>query len=237
VETNCFWCVSYDIVKERFTKLKDAGLDGVLVSVNPFVLEYVPFKRTETAAKVGHEVFGENLIVYQEYYRMLFKRLNIKATMSFKDLLKKAGFSWLHHIELLPMGRAVYKLSMLFRRYPAKYFFGQSCYSELTRGWHVHIDCYGNYIPGYCGGISLGNVRDFESLFSGIFLDSLPIVRALATDIKMLYDIGVKEFNYRDDAEGYVSKCHLCLDVRRHIVGEGGRFAELKPVEFYRHLL
>ncbi|MEM3404128.1 MAG: radical SAM protein [Nitrososphaeria archaeon] len=237
VETNCFWCTSDDVARRHLTELKDSGLNGILVSVNPFILEYVPFERTERGVNVGYEVFQENLMVYQEYYRTLFKSLNLKTTLPFEDFMRKANTSWAYHIELLPMGRAVYKLDKLFKKYPAKYFFDQSCFLELTREWHVHIDNYGNYIPGYCGGISLGNTRNFESLFEGIALDNLPIIKALTTDIQTLYNIGVKEFNYKEQVEGYISKCHLCLDLRKHIIEEGSKFIELKPTEFYKNLL
>ncbi|MEM3786529.1 MAG: hypothetical protein QXE05_11190 [Nitrososphaeria archaeon] len=134
------------------------------------------------------------------------------------------------------MGRTVYKLNMLFKKYPAKYFFNQSCYNELTRDWHIHVYNYGNYIPGYCGGISLGNIKDFEKLFNGIILDSLPIINALTTDIKTLHNIGVKDFDYKENAEGYISKCHLCLDIRKHVIEKGGKFLELKPIEYYKNL-
>jgi len=34
---------------------------------------------------------------------------------------------------------------------------------------------------------------------------------------------------------GYVSKCHLCLDIRKHIAANG-IFEELRPKEFYDQL-
>lgn len=49
VETNSFWCINEEVTKEEMMELKEAGLDGILMSVNPFILEYVPFKRTERA--------------------------------------------------------------------------------------------------------------------------------------------------------------------------------------------
>jgi len=38
VETNCFWCKDDETVREKLTQLKEAGLHGVLISVNPFIL-------------------------------------------------------------------------------------------------------------------------------------------------------------------------------------------------------
>jgi hypothetical protein len=51
-----------------------------------------------------------------------------------------------------------------------------------------------------------------------------------------LYDFGVKEFGYKELEDGYISKCHLCLDIRRYIVSLTGDYNELSPREFYFNL-
>jgi len=234
VETSCFWCVDDKATKEKFRQLKGAGLNGILISVNPFILEHVSFDRTDRAIRACVEIFGRNVIVYQEFFYHLFKDLNIRGTMSFQKFLRKAGNS-LQYVELLPMGRAVYELEYLYKKYDAEQFFGISCKEELTRDWHIHIDNYGNYICGYCGGISLGDARELSTILKGIDLDERPILNALVTDLKKLYEIGVKEFNYRERSEGYISKCHFCVDVRRHIAYKTEEFKELRPREFYYH--
>ncbi len=237
VETNCFWCIDEEDAREKLMKLRENGLDGILISVNPFVLEYVPFERTEKAINISREIFGRNLMIYQEFFYHQFKTFKIKGVLSFTDYLRRAGFRSLYYAELLPMGRAVYKLNQLFRKYPAKHFFGLSCKEELTRGWHFHVDNYCNYMTGYCGGISLGDARNLNSLIeNGVNLDDHPILKALVEDLKELYEIAVEDFGYRELKNGYISKCHLCLDIRRHIVQITDEFKELKPVEFYRHL-
>ncbi|MBE0512225.1 radical SAM protein [Candidatus Bathyarchaeota archaeon] len=234
VETNCFWCRDDESTRRKLTQLKDAGLHGILISVNPFILEYVPFERTERAVRISKEIFGEGATTYQEFFYYQFKKLNFKDTLSFKEYLQKAGPRSLSYVELLPMGRAPYKLGYLYKKYPAKKFFGESCREELTRDWHVHIDNYGNYMTGYCGGISLGDARNLE-LIHQIDLDERPIVDALVTDLEKLHDLG-KQFGYKQRSEGYVSKCHLCVDIRKHIAQQTDEFEELNPREFYRHL-
>jgi MoaA/NifB/PqqE/SkfB family radical SAM enzyme len=236
VETNCFWCVSDEVTRERLTQLKDAGLHGILVSANPFILEYVPFERTERAVRISKELFGENVIVYQEFFYRQFKILNLKSTLSFGSYLQRTGLESLYYIELIPMGRAPYKLGHLFRKYPAERFFGDSCREELTRSWHVHVDNYCNYITGYCAGISLGDARNLDSICrEGVDLDKHPIIKALVMDVKELYKIAI-EFDYKELPNGYISKCHLCMDIRRHIVQRTSEFEELRPKEFYDHL-
>lgn len=234
VETNCFWCTDDKTTREKLVQLRDAGLHGTLISVNPFILEQIPFERTERAVRIGKEIFSRSLLCYQEFFYTRFKRLGIKDTLPLAEYLRKVPDS-LRYVELLPMGRAPYKLGYLYKKYPARHFFGRSCREELTREWHVHIDNYGNYMTGYCGGISLGDARNLNSMLEGIDLDERPIIDALVTDLKKLYEFGVKEFGYKENSEGYISKCHLCFDVRKHVSQQTDEFKELRPREFYYH--
>jgi len=238
VETNCFWCVDDEATEEKLRKLKEAGLKGILASVNPFILEHVPFERTERAIRISKKIFGGNVMVYQEFFRHQLERLNIKGTLPFREYLQKAGVHSLSYIELIPMGRACYRLGYLYKKRPPHEFFSESCKAELTRPWHVHIDNHCNYITGYCAGISLGDARELDSICQGIELDDLPIIARLVSQrgIEKLYRFGVEEFSYRELEEGYISKCHLCLDIRKHISERTDEFKELKPREFYRSL-
>jgi len=233
VETNSFWCIDDKNTREKLMQLKNSGLDGILISVNPFILEQVPFERTERAIRISREIFKENAIVYQEIFYHQFKELNVKSTLSFEDYLQKVGLSGLSYVELLPMGRATYKLEHLYSKYPARQFFRESCREDLVREWHVHIDNYCNYMPGYCGGICLGDARDLGSLCTGVNLEELPILNALLNDLGKLYELGVKEFGYKERKQGYISKCHFCLDIRRHVGQQTDKFKELRPTDFY----
>jgi hypothetical protein len=55
-----------------------------------------------------------------------------------------------------------------------------------------------------------------------------------AADLRGLLQFATRDFGYEEKAEGYISKCHLCLDIRKHLARED--FEELKPKEFYSHL-
>jgi len=237
VETNSFWCIDDKVTREKLLQLRDAGLHGILISVNPFILEQLPFERTERAARISKEIFHENVMIYQEFFYSQFRRLDIKDSLSFNEYMQKIDLSDLYeNVELLPMGRASYMLSHLYRKYPAKQFFSESCMEELTRGWHIHVDNYCNYMTGYCGGISLGDGRDIDSICQGVDLDQRPILNALSTDLKRLFEFGIKEFDYKEREEGYISKCHLCVDLRKHIMQRTDQFEELRPREFYYNL-
>ncbi|MCX8170954.1 MAG: 4Fe-4S cluster-binding domain-containing protein [Candidatus Bathyarchaeota archaeon] len=246
VETNCFWCVNDDITEEKLVKLKKSGLDGILISANPFVVEQIPFERIERAAKISRRIFGRNTIIYQEIFFQQIKSINLKGTLPFKEYLSIMRerdplglYSGLSYPSMLLMGRLPYRLGYLYRRKAAKDFFNESCFEELTRNWHVHIDNYYNYITGYCAGISLGDARDLETLCQdGIDLDKYPIVSRLTSfeGIKKLFTYASKEYGYEERKDGYVSKCHLCLDIRRHIMSRANDLKDLRPREFYERL-
>ncbi|MGD9146821.1 MAG: radical SAM protein, partial [Anaerolineae bacterium] len=155
VETNGFWCRDDATALDRLRALRDAGLDGLFVSANPFLLEQIPFERTRRAVRISHEVFPRNTIVYQPFFYQQFEKMGLTGTLRFDEYLERAGYG-LQYVELFANGRVPYALGHLFRRHPARHFFGTSCRGELLRDWHIHIDNQGHYLPGFCGGLSLG---------------------------------------------------------------------------------
>jgi hypothetical protein len=232
VETNAFWCRDDEGTRGRLTRLKHAGLDGILVSANPFILEQIPFERTERAVRISREVFGGNAIVYQHFFYEQFRGLGLRGTLAFEDYLTRAGHG-LQHVELFASGRVPYKLAALYEHYPASRFLRASCRRELIRDWHIHVDNYCNFIPGYCGGLSLGDARELDAICRGINLDERPVLAALLTSLGELYRLG-QQFGY-EERDGYISKCHLCLDIRAHLARQGD-FKELKPRAFCERL-
>jgi len=241
VETNSFWALNDKITRDRLRELKDKGLHGIMISVNPFYLEYVPFERTERAIRISYEIFGKNVAVYQSEYYRRFKMLEIRHRMTLESYLKLEPESeLLRNVEFFPMGRATYelekKLTGRFPRRPGYYFYNQPCNPPFLREWHNHFDNYGNYIPGFCGGISLGDCRQLDTLLKeGIDLEEFPILNFLIYEDFEGLENYAHELGFEESAEGYVSKCHFCTELRRFLV-KHGNFRELQPVEFYEHI-
>jgi len=242
VETNCFWCTDDRGTREKLQNLKEKGLKGIMISVNPFYLEFVPLERTDRAIRISLDVFGDNVMVYQfEYYRR-FKAMGIEGRIAFEEYLSNLEDmeDFLRNVEFFVMGRAAYrlqtKLKDLLPRFPARYLVREPCLPPFLRDWHNHFDNYGNYIPGYCGGISFGDCRELERLLTdGIEIEEFPILGFLLSEnlAGLLEFAG--DFGYSERREGYLSKCHLCMDLRKHLVGKGD-FNELQPGEFYSRL-
>jgi hypothetical protein len=241
VETNCFWSTDDKSVKEKLKALKKKGMKGIMISVNPFYLEYVPFERTERAIRISLDVFGRNVMVYQlEYYRR-FMQWGIKDKVPFEDYLKiERKDEFLRNVEFFAAGRAPYRLkdalTEIYPKHPAEYFFREECMTPFLRSWHNHFDNYGNYIPGFCGGISLGDCRELDKLLKeGIDTEQYPILGYLIdNDLEGLSSFA-KDYSFIESPDGYFSKCHLCMDIRKHLALKEG-FRELRPREFYLHL-
>ncbi|MBS7642034.1 MAG: hypothetical protein QW374_00230 [Candidatus Bathyarchaeia archaeon] len=244
VETNCFWCNSDNDVVDRLTILRRTGLHGILISVNPFMLEYVDFRNVKRCLRIALNIFGSsNTMVYHPYFYKQAENMNIEGKMAFDEYLRIAlskGYSLTDIFNpyiLLPMGRLCYQLNRFYDRKDAKFYIGEECLDELTRPWHIHMDCYGNYIPGYCSGISIGSVWSINEMIEvGVDLSDKPVIEALSKGIGELYRLAIEGYGYKPLNEGYISKCHLCLDIRRYLALDVGGFKDLQPVEFYEYL-
>jgi hypothetical protein len=239
VETNGFWCRQDEETKDKMRQLQEAGLLGILISVNPFILESVPFERTERATRIGTEIFGRNLLIYQMDYFMQFRRLGVTGRMPLPAYLRQVGLrEATSRIELLPIGRAVYALTDWYDTYPARAFSGADCSAAFMRNYHNHWDNYGNVIPGFCAGLAIGNILENPTLYAeGITFEDYPLLKILFTQgVSGLYAFAQQSFGYQEQASGYVSACHLCVDIRQHIVKQTQAFRELRPGEFYERI-
>ncbi len=237
VETNCYWCRDDATTRDHLRQLCTAGLRGIMISVNPFYAEYVPFERTDRCIRISHEVFGQNVFVYQLAYYRQFRQLNIRTRLSleeYMDLIPGRRLS--EHVEMFLMGRAARQLRAFYPTFSAETFFGEPCRPAFLRNWHNHFDNYGNLVPGYCGGISLGSWFDLEQLtHEGIDTKAHPVLAFLIEeDAEGLLHFA-QDRGYQERSDGYLSKCDLCLDIRKYLVTVA-EFQELAPTAFYEHV-
>jgi len=233
VETNAFWCRTDEKTRDKLAELRSAGLKGILISINPYYAEFVPFERSERAVRISLEIFGDNVLVYQMSYYKMFRRLGFRGLISPDEWKAATGRHDLAGVELFLMGRAARQLRDLYPAYAAERFSRKPCRPPFLRTWHNHLDNYGNIMPGYCGGISLGSWRDLGQLIhTGIDLETRPVLGYLVRgDMAGLLDYACKR-GFQCTGRGYVSKCHLCLELRAFLA-RNGSYPELAPRIFY----
>jgi hypothetical protein len=132
-------------------------------------------------------------------------------------------------------GRALETFSDVFGMKPYQKILSSNqggCF-ELANVSHFHLDLFGNYIPGLCSGLSIHR----DDLGYEVSPERYPLVHTLFfKGINGLFDLVSGEHGFKP-SERYLSKCHLCLDLRRHLVlDREGAYPELQPLGFYENV-
>lgn len=240
LETNGAWCLDAKRAEEGFRKMRDAGLYSVLVSASMFHNEFIPFERTQTAVQAASEVFGtQNVLVWlPNLYQALGRLGDFGETRTLEEFSEKVGLS--DSPEQLPQlysviaaGRAARALRYCYTPRAAAHYRHAKCMRELMSTSHFHIDLHGNLFTGLCPGIAPGSV---DELHPSIDKDSAPVFYTLCEGgPHALMKMATRDFDFEEAPEGYVSKCDLCQEVRRFLLGKPG-YEELRPLEFYQGL-
>jgi hypothetical protein len=243
VETSASWCVEDQETADRFLTLREAGLQAVLVSCSPFHAESIPPIRTLRAIQAAMEVFGgRGLIIYQAEYLNLIQRHEVDRPLPLSHYEQEFGTEEAGRIlwqgyGIISGGRSGYALGHLVPNYPAEVFQNARCANEILYAHHSHFDLYGNYISGFCGGLSVGSWYDLPEVLAS-YRDGRysPLVKVLIEEGPYgLYQLACEEFQYQVQPAGYTGKCHLCVDVRLHLQ-KTGDFPELNPHGFYEQI-
>jgi hypothetical protein len=243
LETNAGWCVHEDVVAERFNVLRQVGLQAILISCSPFHAETIPVKNTLLAIHKAMDIFGSpRVIVYLPEWLEQVRHFGIEKPTPLERYIQeygaqKAGELFWEGYGLISGGRSGYRLGYLANKLLASSFRGQSCRTEILYAHHSHFDLYGNYISSFCGGLTIGSWQDLPRLLAYFRAEKYPsLIEILVHSGPYgLYQLARDEYGYTPLEEGYVGKCHLCVDVRRWLV-QSSDFRELRPTEFYARI-
>jgi hypothetical protein len=243
VETNASWCREEKDVLEKFATLREAGLNAMFISCSPFHAEKIPPARTLLAIIKALEIFGrQNVIVYLPHWIEQIQAFDIEKPTPLERYvekfgLKRAGRMLWDGYSIIPAGRSGYCLGHLTQKRPASAFKGENCFMEILYAHHSHFDLYGNYISWFCGGLTIGDWHDLPRILDDFEAHRFPPLIDILVRMGPfgLFELGKEEYGYQELPEGYAGKCHLCVDVRKHL-SEQGDFQELRPKEFYENV-
>jgi hypothetical protein len=238
VETNSSWYRDKDSSCRILSALKKSGLSMLLISMSPFHNEYIPFYKVkgviEACDTVGMKIFPWISELYSEISSLgdeTIHDLSEYEKVFGEDYLRRLPSRyWIHF-----GGRALKTFAPIFGTKPCEEFISsddRGC-TEILDVSHFHFDLFGNYIPGLCSGLAIR----WDDLGKRLSAEKYPILNVLYHEgVKGLFHYVSKDYGF-EPADGYMSKCHLCLDLRRHLVLEGEmRSRELQPKEFYDHM-
>ena len=228
VQSNGSWCANDEMTRQRLTALHDAGLRSMFFSVDPFHNEFVPIENVGRGIRISEEVFGREHVGVGS--RRYLEAEKIPPVQEFLAGVKSAP--------AVMTGRAGWLLPDYSPKMPLEQILEQNC-----RGGHddidpasvrqINVDAYGYVSSWICSGILLGNAH--ETPLSEILSRPLNQHPQLVQDLVehgpgCMLDMAEKH-GYQTK-EQYVTKCHLCWDIRTAI---HMHYPELfAPDELYR---
>jgi hypothetical protein len=242
VETSASWCTDQTEAVELFATLQEAGLEAILISCSPFHAERIPPARTLRAIRAALDVFGTHgVIVYLSNFIKVVQLFDVERPTPLSRYEERFGVEGAARIlwqgyGIISGGRSGYRLGHLVPRHPAAAFAKADCTGDILHAHHSHFDLYGNFISGFCGGLTVGDWHDVPQVLADLQAGRYPpLIEVLVERGPYgLFEMARERYRYEPIADGYAGKCHLCVDVRRHLV-ETGDFVELRPRGFYEN--
>ena len=242
VETSSSWCTDQTQAVELFATLQEAGLEAILISCSPFHAERIPPARTLRAIRAALDVFGtDGVIVYLSNFIKVVQLFDVERPTPLSRYEERFGVEGAARIlwqgyGIISGGRSGYRLGHLVPRHRPVAFAEADCAGDILYAHHSNFDLYGNFISGFCGGLTVGDWHDLPQVLADLQAGSFPpLIEVLVERGPYgLFEMAKERRGYEPLADGYSGKCHLCVDVRRHLV-ETGDFVELRPRGFYEN--
>ncbi len=235
VETNSSWYKDMESACKILSSLKKRGLSVLLVSMSPFHNEHIPFFKVKGVIDACNAVGIKTFPWISDFYFEIdaFENRKTHTLAEYENrygpdyLMKLPSRYWIH-----PGGRALKTYSRISGLTPYEEILSsnQGGCRGLMDVSHFHLDLYGNYIPGLCSGLAL----HYTDLGNAILQEKYPFLHTLFQGgVAHLLKFVSDEYGFTP-AKGYISKCHLCFEIRRYLVMEKGVEAqEFQPRAFY----
>jgi len=220
--SNAFWAITEESALRRLDLLKEAGLDSIAFSADPFHWEYVPLEYVRNAAKAAEKLGILDGIWNAAIEEEPAQRLNREIIARMPTYKIDAG-------TVTFIGTAAEELAGRVQKQPWINY--DECnigkepwidYNEckIARGFQylgsVDIDPYG-YVQK-CSGISIGNAKErkLSEIIKTYDIEDHPIMKVLYEEgpvglAKMAMNYGFRPTEYADG-------CHLCYKARKELL-------------------
>ena len=238
VETNSSWYRDEDSACEVLSSLKDRGLSTLLISISPFHNEHIPFYKVKGVIEACKAVKIDVFPWISDFFAEI-DAFDDKGTHTMNEYQNRYGRDYLRKLPSRYWihfgGRALKTFASVFGTRPCHEILSSNkggC-KELLNVNHFHFDLFGNYIPGLCSGLSIHG----DDVGREISPEEYPFLHILFhSGITGLFDLISSKYRFKP-SDGYMSKCHLCFDLRRHVVLEREMtHRDLQPWAFYENV-
>ncbi|NLG89267.1 MAG: radical SAM protein [Clostridiaceae bacterium] len=237
IETNASWYTGEESAKAVLTELKSHGVHTLLISIDPYHNEYIPFWKVkeliQACSKANVKVFPWQVEFWSDLNAM-----DDRIPHSLDEYIRIFGQDYLlklvNRYGLNLKGRALETYKPVMKKQPFERILEKSRSCGLLSGiYHFHVDLYGSFIPQSCPGFSI----PLRELAHGADPDKYRIFYSLeSTGIRGLVKLAKREYGYVPKAE-YAGKCDLCYDIRNYLVLELGlKLPDLKPEGHYKYV-
>jgi len=228
VQSNAFWCTNDDLTRRRLTELHAAGLAGIYFSADVFHQEFVPIANVRRAVRIAGDVFGA------EHVAVSHEGLDSEPTQTVDEYI--AGLS---ASPVFVVARAAWALADRLPTVPLERIIEMNCRGgrhdlDPRSVWQINVDAYGWVSSWICSGIVLGNAREMPlaEIVSRPLAEQPPLVQDIVQRGPAAMLPMAAKHGFRPRSR-YVSKCHLCWDIREAI---HTFYSELfAPAELYHH--
>jgi len=237
VETNSSWYKDMASACQTLSSLRKKGLSTLLISISPFHNEHIPFYKVKGVMEACRNV-NMNIFPWISDFYAEIDAFDDKSTHAISEYENTYGRNYLKRLPsrywIHLGGRALRTFAPVFGLKPWQEILSSNnggC-NELLDVNHFHFDLFGNYIPGLCSGLSI-HCDDVGDVLSP---EKYPILHSLFHNgIKGFYDLVTGEYGF-EPSKGYITKCHLCFDLRRYlVVSRGMNSRELQPKGIYEN--
>ena len=235
IETNGFWSSDEKQARQYLSDLAKAGADNLLISLDPFHIEYIPVGRPLRLAEICTEV-GFRHFLHQKQFIESLSCLEHQKTYSRSELEQQISPTYLLDTAKIygvtTTGSAINLEEEFVLARPVSELITEShpC-NSLLRTDFIHVDLYERYVMAGCTGITIPLVEAVGTIPSG----SYPVFEILVMKgVKGLLEFAKKQ-GYKPEQGGYTSSCALCFRIRNWL-SENYSYPELNA-EYYEAAL
>lgn len=234
VETNSSWFTGHDEAVAKLTRMRDAGLRALLVSISPFHNAFIPYYKVKGVMGAARDA-GVQVLPWTREFIEVLQQLDERRTHGLADFEAVFGEDFLKTVLrkywIHPGGRSWQVFETVMRKKPLDLILetAQPCL-ELEDVSHFHLDLYGQYVPALCSGINI----DAGDLGAPLADEDYPLINLLHREgVGGLYRLAAEEYGF-EAAEEYVSHCQLCHHIRGFLLKKSVvETREFGSLEFY----